>query len=73
MSGKTGNFVHDTICNLAEGLKQTSIAAAGNNQVAVNAAMVTFYRSVVSSSRANNNSSDIATALFALRSLGVAQ
>jgi hypothetical protein len=71
MSGKTGNFVHDTICNLAEGLKQASIAAAGNNQVAVNAAMVTFYRSVVSSS--NNNSSDIATALFALRSLGVAQ
>jgi hypothetical protein len=68
---QTGKVVHDSTCNLSEGARQVAIAAAGNNQATVRAAEIAHYRNVVASSKANNNSSDIAQALTALRELGV--
>jgi hypothetical protein len=68
---QTGKTTHDTTCNLSEGARQVAVAAAGNNQATVWAAEIAHYRNVVASSKANNNSSDIAQALTALRELGV--
>jgi hypothetical protein len=68
---QTGKVTHDSTCNLSEGSRQVSVAAAGNNQAAVRAAEVQHYRNVIASSRANNNGADISIALTALRELGV--
>jgi hypothetical protein len=66
----TGTTAHDTACNLAEMQRQVSEAAA-TTQAALNTAAITYYRAVVASSKANNNSADISHALTALRQLGV--
>jgi hypothetical protein len=72
MSGtQTGKVTHDSTCNQSEGARQVAVAAAGNNQATVRAAEITHYRNVVASSKANNNGSDIAQALTALRELEV--
>jgi hypothetical protein len=67
---KTGVVAHDSAVNAAEGVRQTAVAAAGNNQALVRTAEITFYRSVAASCRANNNLSGIEQANNALRELG---
>ena len=70
MINKTGNFAHDQAVASAEGVRQTAVAAAGNNQKSVTAADVAFYRAVAASCRANNNNAGLAEANTALAQLG---
>src|SRR5262249_55694968 len=50
---KSGNLTHDNACNLAEGVRQASVA--GNpTQTAVNNAEITWARACVASCNANN-------------------
>jgi hypothetical protein len=67
---KSGNKTHDDTCNIAEGVRQTSVMNAANQAAAI-AAEVTFYKSVAKSCRDNNNYSGVAVAQHALRALGV--
>jgi len=64
---KSGNQNHDSVVNLAEGARQTAVAAAAN-QAAVNAAEITFYRAAKASALANG--CGIEPFVTALRSLG---
>ena len=50
---QTGNQVHDAAVNKSEGMLQSAVAAAGNNQIAVNAAFITHYRNCLASAIAN--------------------
>jgi hypothetical protein len=67
---QSGNKVHDTVVAVAEGARQTAGAAAGSNQAAVTATEVIFYRAVLASCLANNNSVGTGSASTALKSLG---
>jgi hypothetical protein len=67
----SGKKAHDDAANASEGTRQSAVRAAGVTQAQVIAAEILHYQNVVASSRANNNSADIAAPLAALRSLGV--
>jgi hypothetical protein len=69
---QTGKKLHDDAANISEGTRQSVVRAAGVTQAQVVAAEIAHYTAVVASSRANNNSADIAAPLAALRSLGAA-
>jgi hypothetical protein len=64
---KTGIKAHDDPVAVAEGKRQTAVAAA-SNQAAVQSAEVTFYQTVKASDLANNVSSSVHT--YALKTLG---
>jgi|GraSoiStandDraft_39_1057311.scaffolds.fasta_scaffold2077527_1 hypothetical protein len=49
---KTGIVAHDSACAIAESIRQT--AASGASQAAIKTAEIAFYRSIISSCRANN-------------------
>jgi hypothetical protein len=67
---KSGNSTHDATCAVAEGVRQTSVAAAGNIQSQVVTAEITFHRAVIASAKANGLPVPT-TSVFALRELGV--
>ena len=60
---------HNDTQNAAEGARQSAVAAAGNNQAAINAAAIAFQRAVVRSALANGVG--VEPAMTALKSLGV--
>jgi hypothetical protein len=68
---KTGNKTHDDACLAAEMIRQVAVAAGGNNQTAVTAAEVQYYKTVRDS--AFNNGLPHADFMQALRNLGVAR
>src|SRR5262249_13548750 len=67
---QSGHQIHDRTCLVAEGTRQTAVAAAGASQSAIRTAEITFHRAVVASALANNLPVPT-TALTALRELGV--
>jgi len=70
---KSGNFTHDTACNVAESTRQVAAAAATQNaagQVTVNNAEIAWARACVASCIANNNSVGQGAFRDLLRSLG---
>jgi hypothetical protein len=67
---QSGNKAHDSVVAVAEGARQTAVAAAGSNQAAVAASEIVFYRAVLASCLANNNSAGAGCAITALKSLG---
>jgi hypothetical protein len=67
---KSGVKIHDDTCNIAEGVRQTSVMNAANQTAAI-AAEIVFYKAVAKSCRDNNNYSGVAVAQHALRALGV--
>jgi hypothetical protein len=62
------NQTHKGNVSTAEGIRQVSVAAAGNSQSAVIAAEAVFLRSCISSAKANNASTSVY--IDGLRSLG---
>jgi hypothetical protein len=50
---KIGNVAHDTACNLAESVRQVSSAAAGSNQALMDAASISYFKSVIASGVTN--------------------
>jgi hypothetical protein len=66
---KTGNLVHDTTVNVAEGSRQNAVMTA-TTQAAAKAADIAFYRAARQSCITNNNSSGISPFIQALHSLG---
>jgi len=66
----SGKKAHDDAANASEGTRQSACRAVGVTQAQVIAAEILHYQNVVASSRANNNSADIAGPLHALRNLG---
>lgn len=72
MGGKvqSGNFAHDQACAIAEGVRQVSAAAAGSNQVAINAAEIVFARAVIASCVANLGGAGAEAYRTLLRGLG---
>jgi hypothetical protein len=67
------NQVHNGVVALAEGVRQTAVAAAAasNSQSAAITAEIAFYRAVLTSCRANNNNSGTSGPMTALKALGV--
>jgi hypothetical protein len=68
----TGKKAHDDAANISKGTRQSAVRAASVTQAQVIAAEILHYQAVVASSRANNNSADIAAPLAALRDLRAA-
>jgi hypothetical protein len=69
---RSGTKAHDDAIAAAEGVRQVA-CAPGASASTIKTAEIAFYRTVVSSCRANNNSSGIEQALVALHELGVQQ
>ncbi len=70
---RSGNLVHDTTCNAAEGTRQVAAGAATQNaagQATVNNAEITWARACVASCKANNNSAGAEPFQTLLRALG---
>jgi hypothetical protein len=65
------NTAHKTAVNLAEGVRQVAVAAAGSNQVTINASEITFFRACLASAKTNG----VPTSHYveALRALGTWQ
>jgi hypothetical protein len=68
---KSGVVAHDNAILLAEGQRQVSVAAAGNNQSSVRAAEITFARAALTSCKTNNNGSGAEQFVNMLREMGV--
>jgi hypothetical protein len=68
---KTGNVEDDSNCLQAEMTRQVAVAAAGNNQAAMTAAKIQFFKTVRDS--AFTNGLPHAQFMEALRQLGVAR
>lgn len=66
---QSAKTAHNATVAIAEGTRQSAVAAAGNNQASVTAAEITFYRAALASALANG----CGTAAFqsALMALGV--
>ena len=67
---RTGNKIHDDNCLAAEMTRQVAVAAAGNNQAAVTAADIAFYKTVRDSARANGLTAELGAFNQTIRSLG---
>jgi hypothetical protein len=67
---QTGVRTHDLAVAAAEAVRQTAVAAAGNNQASVTAAEIVFYRAVLASCKTNNNGAGAEAAVTALKQLG---
>jgi hypothetical protein len=68
---RTGNATHDATLMAAEKTLQQSIAAAAGDAAAIKTAEIVFYRAGLASALADNNGSNAAHFLTALRQLGV--
>jgi hypothetical protein len=68
---KNGVKIHDDLVAVAEGARQSAVAAAGANMASVISAEVTFYKTVAKSCRDNLNYAGVGVAQQALRALGV--
>lgn len=49
----TGNRIYDAAIAAAEGVRQSAVKAAGNNQAAVKAAEIAFYQTCRAAAQAN--------------------
>jgi hypothetical protein len=70
---KSGNYVHDAACAIAESVRQNAVATAASSaagQVTVNNAEIAYARAVIASCTANNNSAGKEAFQTLLRSLG---
>jgi hypothetical protein len=67
-TNQSDNFAHRTAVNLAEGIRQVSVAAAGSSQSSAVQAEVTFFRACIASAKTNGVPPNHYTE--ALRSLG---
>jgi hypothetical protein len=66
---KTGNLVHDAAVSMSESTLQSAVVAAGNNQIAINAAHIVHYRTCLASAIANKCGTE--PFVTALKTLGV--
>jgi hypothetical protein len=66
---KSGNYLHDVACALAEGVRQSAVAGA-TSQATVNAAEITWARAIVASCKANNGGAGAEAFTSLLRALG---
>ena len=70
---KTGVVAHDAACNLAEGVRQATVAGVTQNpagQVVSNNAEITWARACLVSCRQNNGGQGQETFIGLLKSLG---
>jgi hypothetical protein len=70
---KSGNFLHDQSCNVAEATRQAAVAGAAQSaagQILVNAAEIAWARSCLLSCRQNNGGAGQEPYIQLLRSLG---
>ena len=70
---RSGNLVHDSTCNIAEGTRQgvqASVAQSPAGQATLNAAEIVWARACVASCKANNNSIGAEPFQTLLRALG---
>jgi hypothetical protein len=71
---KSGNLMHDAVCNLAESVRQSVQATAAQSpagQAALNAAEIQWARACLASCRLNNGGSGQEPYISVLRALGV--
>lgn len=72
---KTNTFsAHDNAVNAAESTRQgvqATAAMSPSGQAALNAGEIAYFRAVIASCKANNNSAGMSEAILALRALGV--
>jgi len=66
---QSANQAHNAAVAIAESARQAAVAAAGNNQAAVTAAEIAFYRACLASAKANGCGTEVF--VTGLRSLGV--
>ena len=66
-----GSNAHKQTVTSLEGVRQSTVQAAGSNVAAIKTAEINFYRGVANSAIASNNGQGIEPALTALRGLGV--
>jgi hypothetical protein len=70
---RSGNYLHDQACAVAEGVRQATVAGATMNaagQVTVNNAEIAWARAIIASCKANNSGAGAEAFQSLLRALG---